>query len=426
MSLDRKIKYITAQDLKKILWGEEVYSLIDVRSQKEYEEGQIFGATRIAVGVIRVNLPLLILNKKTQIILYSNNEDRAATAAAYLTDLGYENIHILKGGLEGWKKAGLSTVIGIHVQSKALGEVVDIRPGSVRHIYAKELLHKIKESPKDKKPVILEVRPVEEVQQTGSIKGAINIPGVELYPQLKKYLEQGRDVVLTCAGRTRSIIAAATVKALGLGEVYELVNGTRGWILEGEKLSYNTDVDTEPVSPENRVWFTKKARELSKANSLKYIAADELNYIVRNLKDTNTIILDVRQRDDYERRGHIPGSRNYEGGQIIQNTDDALLINGADYVLVDDGDGRAEIVAFWLKELAIPNVKILSGGINEWLAKGYDLVSGSTVLAIDTGAHHEGALIRDPIIEANNYIEWESALTRKREYMEYFRSKGIV
>jgi rhodanese-related sulfurtransferase len=426
MSLDRKIKYITAQDLKKILWGEEVYSLIDVRSQKEYEEGQIFGATRIAVNVISQNLPLMIQNKKTQIILYSNSEGRAVTAAEALTDLGYESIYILKGGLEAWKKAGLYTVIGIHVQSKALGEVVDIRPGSVKHIQAKELIQKIKESPEDKKPVILEVRPIDEVQQTGSIKGAINIPGVELYPKLKKYLDLGREVVLTCAGRTRSIIAAATVNALGFGDVYELVNGTRGWILEGEELSYDTEVDDTPVSPESKIWFTKKAKELSKSSSLAYIAAEELKYIVRNLKNTNTIILDVRQRDDYERRGHIPGSRNYEGGQIIQNTDDALLINGADYVLVDDGDGRAEIVAFWLKELAIPNVKILSGGINEWLAKGYDLVSGSTVLAIDTGAHHEGALIRDPIIEANNYIEWESALTRKREYMEYFRSKGIV
>lgn len=130
---------------------------------------------------------------------------------------------------------------------------------------------------------------------------------------------------------------------------------------------------------------------MSLDRKIKYITAQDLKKILWGEEVYS--LIDVRSQ------------KEYEGGQIIQNTDDALLVNGADYVLVDDGDGRAEIVAFWLKELAIPNVKILSGGINEWLAKGYDLVSGSTVLAIDTGAHHEGALIRDPIIEANNYIE---------------------
>ncbi len=43
-------------------------------------------------------------------------------------------------------------------------------------------------------------------------------------------------VIVNCAGRTRSIIGAATLRRLGLTNVRALSNGTMGWLLAGYEL----------------------------------------------------------------------------------------------------------------------------------------------------------------------------------------------
>ena len=138
------------------------------------------------------------------------------------------------------------------------------------------------------------------------------------------------------------------------------------------------------------------------------------------------IVLDTRQKTLFARSSHIEGSLSYEGGQIVQNTDDALIVHNADYVLVGDSCTVPIMTAYWLKRMGIPKIGILKGGISAWEGAGYPITRESPALLTDKSAFSEEDLIPDPIAEAKHYIEWESKLSKQDSYMEYFRRKGVI
>ncbi|MFX8601202.1 rhodanese-related sulfurtransferase, partial [Acinetobacter baumannii] len=46
--------------------------------------------------------------------------------------------------------------------------------------------------------------------------------------------------------------------------------------------------------------------------------------------------------------GHLPGFRNAQGGQLVQETDHFAPVRGARIVLADDLGPRADMTASWL------------------------------------------------------------------------------
>ena len=84
--------------------------------------------------------------------------------------------------------------------------------------------------------VILDVRTPEEYGRF-CIPGGINVPGGDLILWAHE-LKQKNDVevIVNCAGRTRSIIGTAALRRLGLTHVRALRNGTMGWVLAGLEL----------------------------------------------------------------------------------------------------------------------------------------------------------------------------------------------
>ena len=151
-------------------------------------------------------------------------------AAATLTELGYVKVAILSGGLSAWQRDGLTTVSGVNVPSKAFGERVH-HDREVPDLSAEELKVLL-----DNKSdlTILDVRTPEEYGRF-CIPGGINVPGGELILWAEE-LRNKPAVIVNCAGRTRSIIGAATLRRLGLTNVRALRNGTMGWLLAGYQL----------------------------------------------------------------------------------------------------------------------------------------------------------------------------------------------
>jgi hydroxyacylglutathione hydrolase len=74
--------------------------LLDVRAQSEYEALHIGGAIHIHGGMLRDRAALV--PKDRPVILYCQSGGRSAIAASTLKALGYEQVHNLEGGLEGW------------------------------------------------------------------------------------------------------------------------------------------------------------------------------------------------------------------------------------------------------------------------------------------------------------------------------------
>ena len=157
--------YISANELGKLLDSTEIFAFIDVRERVEYEKEQIFGATQISRSRLETVIPTRISDKDTHIVVYSQAEGRASLAAGLLEKAGYSRVSILKGGLEAYKKSGFDTVSGVHVLSKSYGEIA----GEIEHGVISITPDTLKLWQKKGECIVVEVRPVEEVDKTGSI-----------------------------------------------------------------------------------------------------------------------------------------------------------------------------------------------------------------------------------------------------------------
>jgi rhodanese-related sulfurtransferase len=364
---------ISPQQLKILLESDEIYALIDVRERNEYEEGQIFSASQIPRRLLELRIPAAVPVKVTKVVVYDDDSFRAGLAAATLERYGYTNIHILEGGINAWQQAGHPIVKGVHVLSKSFGEIV----GELRNlvpVVLPEEFQKLLEANRDDY-VIIEVRPAAEVQKTGSIPGAINIPGVELPLRITDYANTGKTIITTCAGRTRGFIAAGTLKLMGIEKVYDLNNGTLGWQLAGFELEQDIPPGPPP-SLASRQAADDFAAALAAKQYAPFISVDRLETLRQNADKETVYLLDVRSTEEYELLGHIPGAISIPGGQAIQNADDVVVVHGATIIFVCDNATRATISAYWYKQMGFENVYVLEGGLQAWIDKGKQLERG--------------------------------------------------
>ena len=66
--------------------------IIDVRTQQEFDAGNIAGAKLIPYDVISSKIAEIVPNKETKIILYCRSGRRSGIAQKTLQDLGYKNV----------------------------------------------------------------------------------------------------------------------------------------------------------------------------------------------------------------------------------------------------------------------------------------------------------------------------------------------
>lgn len=99
---------ITLDDLKKAIDTKAVF-LVDANSAKTYDKGHLPGAVSFAKNE-KTFATLLPADKNALIVAYCGGPMCSAweDAAEAATKAGYTNIKHFKGGLKGWKSAGLT------------------------------------------------------------------------------------------------------------------------------------------------------------------------------------------------------------------------------------------------------------------------------------------------------------------------------
>ena len=85
-------------------FGEKM-TIIDVRTDSEYEEGHIKGAKHIYLGYLPKKLKELP-GKEDAIFCICGGGSRSSLAASVLLQHGYENVYNVFGGMTAWKAAG--------------------------------------------------------------------------------------------------------------------------------------------------------------------------------------------------------------------------------------------------------------------------------------------------------------------------------
>ena len=354
---------LSPAEVRAALLARREIALIDVREEDPFAQAHPLFAVQLSPSRIELDAPWRLPRRDVLIAVYDDGEGLAETAARRLTALGYSQVHLLAGGLQGWRAhggpggdaggqgAGPGELFrDVNVPSKAFGELVE-------HVRATpslpaEAVKALLDSGAD--VVVLDARRFDEYQ-TMSIPGGTSVPGAELVLRVRELApDPGTQVIVNCAGRTRSLIGAQSLINAGIpNPVAALRHGTIGWLLAGLALDHGAQRRFLPTCEANRRAARQSAQALAdRAGALRLTRADLAAWAA----DAHRTLYrwDVRTPEEYI-AGHLPGFGSAPGGQLVQETDVFAAVRGARIVLADGGaahDGvRAAMTAHWLAQL---------------------------------------------------------------------------
>jgi rhodanese-related sulfurtransferase len=342
-----------------LLDGNEL-AVLDAREQGVFLSAHLFHAACIPLSHLELELPDRVPRRETRVVWCDDGSGLAERAAARATALGWSHCFVLAGGIEAWAENGGEIYSGVNVPSKAFGEFVEHTYGTPR-MPAAEVSARLADGTN---MVILDSRPLEEFRNM-SIPTGIDCPGAELVHRVKEVVtDPDTLVVVNCAGRTRSIIGSQSLINAGLeNRVVALENGTMGWELAGFEVDRGRETHAPGPSLSSRAWSEAAADRVAERFRVRRIdrAAAEAW-----LSDTlhTTYLLDVRTPEEY-RDGHVAGSVNAPGGQLVQATDEYVATRNARLVLIDDNGVRATMTASWLRQMGWADAVVLLDGLSD-------------------------------------------------------------
>jgi len=341
------MKPVTFAEVRRILLAREEIALIDLREEDPFAQAHPLWAANLPLSRLELDVWRRIPQRNTMIVLYGRHGELDLTSIAIprLQQLGYSNLYVLAGDLDGWHEAGGELFRDVNVPSKAFGELVEHE----RHtpsLSAQEVKALI-DAQAD--VVVLDARRFDEYQ-TMSIPTAISVPGAELVLRARELApDPCTRVIVNCAGRTRSLIGTQSLLNAGLpNPVAALRNGTIGWKLAGQLLDHGAARRATATTPENLALARDGARALAERAGVQWLPLAELD---RLWAQGRTVYrFDVRTPEEYE-AAHIAGFASAPGGQLVQETDHQVPVRGARIVLADDDGVRAPMTASWLAQM---------------------------------------------------------------------------
>jgi len=322
-------------------------ALLDVREEDPFAQEHPLWAANLPLSRIELEAWRRIPRRDTLVVVYGSHDgvDLAPLAARRLQSLGYTQVHLLEGGLEGWRAAGGELFRDVNVPSKSFGELVEHE----RHtpsLSAQEVKALI-----DAKAdvVVLDARRFDEYQ-TMSIPTATSVPGAELVLRARELAPDPKtQIIVNCAGRTRSIIGTQSLVNAGLpNPIAALRNGTIGWKLAGQQLDHGAQRQAPAPDAAHVATAQVQARSVAEKAGVRWIAYEALASL--EAPGRTVYRFDVRTPEEYA-AGHIPGFGSAPGGQLVQETDHHVPVRGARIVLADNDGVRAPMSASWLAQM---------------------------------------------------------------------------
>jgi rhodanese-related sulfurtransferase len=334
-------------DIRTALTAGDEFALIDVREAGQFGEGHLLHAVNIPYSVLERDAAAVLPNPAVRICVMDNGEGVAATAARRLAAMGYGAVTVAAGNLASFVVGGFTVLKGVNVPSKALGEIVeqvehtpDIDPAELKGMIDR-----------NEDFILLDGRSPAEFAKM-SIPGAASCPNAELAYRLPTLVrDKKKTIIIHCAGRTRSIIGAQSLRNMGFeNPIFALRNGTQGWRLAGFELAAG-----RVAAPLPRV--ERDAMDQAIARAGVFMARhgipclDVETAAAWAADNARTFYLvDVRTAEEYA-AGHLPGAVHVAGGQLVQETDKTAAVRGARIVLCDDTGIRAANTAYWLRAM---------------------------------------------------------------------------
>ena len=350
---------VSAETLRSWIMDGQELAILDAREEGEFGSGHLFWAVPCPLSRAELRIPVLLPRLGTRIVCTDDGRGVAVRLAGLLGSLGAADVHVLEGGTEAWAAAGFVLFTGVNVPSKAFGEWVEHHYGT-ESVDAPELKAWM-DAGKDM--VVLDSRPLDEFRRM-SIPTGVNVPGGELAYRIADMVpDPATTIVVNCAGRTRSIMGAESLRRAGVpNPVVALRNGTMGWQLAGLEVDRGRESRYAPGRPKSAALALERASAFSESSGVGVIGPLDL---VRFEDDPGRTLytLDVRDPAEFVAR-HRPGSRNAPGGQLVQATDQWIAVRHARIAVLDDDGVRARMAAAWLRLMGHKDVFVVEGALD--------------------------------------------------------------
>ena len=347
-----------------IIDGREL-ALLDAREEGEFGTGHLFWAAPCPLSRREIRVRAVLPRLSVRIVCLDDGRGLAERLAGWLEETGATEVAVLEGGIGAWQAAGFVLFTGVNVPSKAFGEWVEHHYGteSVDPSGLKAWLDEGRDM------VVLDSRTYEEFRRM-SIPTGISVPGGELAYRIGDLApDPGTLVVVNCAGRTRSILGAESLRRAGVpNRVVALRNGTMGWELAGLVPERGRTERFAPGRPNSAGLALERARRFAEASGVGVIGPLDLARFEED-PDRTCYVLDVRDPAEFA-AGHRPGSLSAPGGQLVQATDAWVAVRNARIALLDDDGVRARMTAAWLRQMGHRDVFVVEDGLQDVTVPG--------------------------------------------------------
>jgi len=352
------MKTIDAPTLRGWIEDGAELALLDAREEGEFGASHLFWANPCPLSRAPLRVPGLLPCKATRVVCMDDGRGVAETLASYLRAEGYTDVSVLAGGTKAWEAAGYVLFSGVNVPSKAFGEWIEHHFGT-ESVDAPELKSWLDDG---RDMVVLDSRTIEEYRRM-SIPTGVSVPGGELAYRIGDLVPNPETlIVVNCAGRTRSILGAESLRQAGVpNKVVALRNGTMGWELAGLTCDRDRPAVFAPARPDSVDVAMARAMAFADRSGVRVIDEGALTALKADTART-LYILDVRDPVEFA-AGARPDSLSAPGGQLVQATDGWVGVRGARIVLVDDDGVRARMSAAWLRQMGHREVFVLQNAL---------------------------------------------------------------
>ncbi|WP_371345372.1 rhodanese-like domain-containing protein [Ancylobacter sp. IITR112] len=401
------VEVVTAAAAKARLHEGGEIAFLDVREAAAFGEGHPLFAVPCPFSRLEATSLALVPRADCPILLIDDGDGIAEKAARRLAACGYSDIALVDGGLPAWAAAGFGVFAGVNVPSKTLGELLehDHRP---EMIDAATLAQWRREG---RAHALFDARPPAEYAKM-RIDGARCLPNGELAHRLDTAVgDAATPIVITCAGRTRGIIGALTLRAIGVrNPVYALENGTQGWALAGLPLDRGATADPLPPLDGAQAQMSRtRARRLADTAQVPRVTVAEAERLVAEPGRT-PFLFDLRSAEERAARP-VPGAIPALAGQLIQATDQYVGVRHARLILMDDTGLRAALAALFLRALGFETYVLALDDAEETdvpTVPATALKTPAPPPAIDARAAWRLAQDGVPVLDLRPSTEWEA------------------
>ena len=348
----QQVQLCSYDDVRSALLAKREIAFLDVREEDPHAQSHPLFAANFPLSRVELDAYAKLPRRDVQIVTLDEGDrdlldSDAMLAAQRLVSLGFTAVAVFEGGVRAWKAAGGELFRDVNVPSKSFGELVEAKKHTPS-LSASEVKALI-----DQKAdvVIVDARRFDEYN-TMSIPTATSCPGAELVLRIAELAPRPEtQVIVNCAGRTRSIIGTQSLINAGIpNKVSALRNGTIGWTLAGQALDRGEIRKFKEVSEQTTVTASTRARAVADRAGVRRVAwAEAKTWGAQQMR--TTYFFDIRTPEEYV-LGHLPEFRSAPGGQLVQETEMMSPVRGARIVLVDTDGVRANMTASWLAQMA--------------------------------------------------------------------------